>query len=205
MTATELSIAEGAAPRPAAAHHLRTLYSAAEIARRVAALAAVLAHDYQGRSVHMVGVLRGGAVFLADLTRALQNYTGDVTFDFLGRASYGGTESTGEVRETFRLTTPIEGRDVLIVEDIIDTGLTALQLRSALAAHRPASLRLAVMVDNPFRRNPAAAKASADYVGFQLDHNAFVVGYGLDWNDRYRALPYIAEVCFEGAAPTVGP
>jgi len=162
------------------------LISAERIAARVRELGAEISRDYQGRPLRLVGVLKGAFIFLADLLRAMDHP--DLTIDFLGVATYGNASQTsGEVRVTKDLDQSIEGLDVLVVEDILDTGLTFQYLMTALRNRKPASLRTVTLLDKPSRR---VRQVQADYVGFSIP-DAFVVGYGLDYAQRYRHLPYI--------------
>lgn len=164
---------------------LELLLDAAKIQARVRELAAQISADYRGRRVHLIGVLKGSWIFLADLIRHLDF---EVTLDFLGIASYGNAQSsTGEVRITKDLDTSIEGLDVLVVEDILDTGQTFEFLQGVLSAHRPKSLRMATLLDKASRR---IRPVHADYVGFTIP-DLFVVGYGLDFAQQYRELPDI--------------
>jgi hypoxanthine phosphoribosyltransferase len=161
---------------------LETMLGRDQIRRRVSELAAEIAKDYRGRTPHLVGVLKGVWVFMADLIRELDF---DVTVDFLGITSYGsGVQSSGEVKITKDLDVSIEGRDVLIVEDILDTGRTFKFLQEVLCVHKPRSLRLVALLDKTSRR---AVPVHADYVGFEIP-DVFVVGYGLDFNQQYRQL-----------------
>ncbi|HUZ47884.1 MAG TPA: hypoxanthine phosphoribosyltransferase [Terriglobia bacterium] len=154
-----------------------------KIARRVRELGAEIARDYRGRTPHLVGILKGAWVFMADLVRQLDL---DVTVDFLGITSYGaGMHSSGEVKITKDIDVSIEGRDVLIVEDILDTGHTFKFLQEVLSVHQPRSLRLVTLLDKASRR---VVPVHADYVGFEIP-DVFVVGYGLDFNQKYRQLP----------------
>ena len=172
----------GAAAR---AEELKVLLSRQKIARRVRALGAQITADYRGRPLHVIGILKGSWVFMADLLRHLDL---DVTVDFLGFASYGlGTAPSGEIRITKDLDASIEGLEVLIVEDILDTGRTFNHLERFLAAHRPKSLKVSTLLDKPTRR---IVPVRADYVGFEIP-DVFVVGYGLDFGHRYRNLPDI--------------
>lgn len=176
--------APGAAP-PAEVEAV--LVDAASLGRRVAELGATIGRDYAGRSLHVIGILKGAVPFVADLLRALP--LPDVTLDFLGIASYGrATESSGVVRFTKDLDEPIAGRHVLVVEDIVDTGLTLAYLREHLAGRGPASLAVAAMLDKPARRR---VPVTVEYVGFEIP-DRFAVGYGLDAGGRYRHLPYVA-------------
>jgi len=166
----------------AAGEELEILLDAASIARRVRELGEQISADYRGRPLHLVGVLKGAWVFLADLIRHLDL---EVTVDFLGFASYGhASESSGAVRITKDLDHSIEGLDVLVVEDILDTGHTFEYLRGVLLAHRPKSLAVVTMLDKASRR---VRPIKPDYVGFTIP-DVFVVGYGLDRGQRYRNL-----------------
>jgi len=163
----------------------RLLISKEEIARRVAELGARLGQDYAGRDVVLVGVLKGVFIFLADLVRALPF---PVEVDFVRLASYGkGTESSGEVHITKDVEAPLKDRDVLIVEDIVDSGLTLDFLRRHLASHRPRSLKICCLIDKRERRQ---VEVPLDYVGFVVE-KGFLVGYGLDAGERSRTLPEV--------------
>lgn len=154
------------------------------IATRIRELGAQIRADYGDAPILCIGVLKGSIVFLADLMRAIP---GHVACGFLGVSSYEGTESTGVVRITHDLRTSIEGKHVLIVEDIVDTGLTLAFLLETLSVRRPASLRVASLLDKPSRRK---SDVRPDYVGFTIE-DRFVVGYGLDLDEEYRNLPYV--------------
>lgn len=159
------------------------LLSRYEIEQRVKELATKIRLDYHGRVPHMVGILKGAWVFMADLIRHIEI---DVTVDFLGISSYGpGMQSSGEVKITKDLDVSIEDRDVLIVEDILDTGRTLKYLEDVLSAHKPRSLRVVTLLDKRSRR---IVTVRADYVGFEIS-DVFVVGYGLDFDQKYRQLP----------------
>ncbi len=161
------------------------LYSRDEIARRVQELAAAINADYAGRELVLVGILRGAFVFLADLIR---NLSIPVTVDFIGAASYGcRTETSGEVTITKDLQVPITGRDVLLVEDIEDTGITLQSIRDVLRVRDPRSIRLCALIDKKERR---LADVKVDYVGFEVSRG-FIVGYGIDYAEQYRWLPEI--------------
>lgn len=177
---------------------LQVLLTRQQIARKVHELAAQIARDFEGESIIFVGVLKGAAIFLADLAREVQL---DATFDFIGVSSYGnrpspnhelrhGWDSTGEVRLTKDVDHSLNGKNVILVEDILDTGLTLTFLRKILGAHQPRALKLAALLDKPSRRK---LPVEADYVGFQIEDH-FVVGYGLDYAERYRNLPDICIV-----------
>jgi hypoxanthine phosphoribosyltransferase len=156
-----------------------------QVQTRVRALGAQLSADYADRSPVLVSVLKGSIVFLADLVRAMDV---PLSVDLMEVSSYGsGTETTGQVRILKDLSGPIEGRDVVVVEDIIDTGLTLNYLLRYLTERSPASIRVCCLLDKPARR---LAEIEIDYRGFSIP-DRFVVGYGLDFNEQYRNLPYI--------------
>lgn len=156
-----------------------------KIRERVRELGAQITKDYAGKTPFFVGVLRGCFVFMADLVRNVDLYC---TMDFMAVSSYGnGTSSTGAVKITRDLTEDIEGKDVIIVEDILDSGVTLNYLKSYLENRKPASIRIVTLLDKPERRTKAI---HADYAGFSVP-NEFVVGYGLDYAETYRNLPYI--------------
>ncbi len=161
------------------------LFSKQAIAERVSALGAQISADYAGESIVLIGVLKGAAIFLADLARAISV---ENTFDFVAVSSYGREKvSSGAVKLIKDIDQPIEGRHVILVEDILDTGLTLTYLRSMMLRHRPASLKIATCLDKPERR---VAPIEADYVGFRIP-NEFVVGYGMDYAERYRGVEEI--------------
>lgn len=158
-----------------------------QIQRRVAEMGAEISRDFAGQRIVLVGVLKGAAIFLADLARAI---TVDCTFDFVAVSSYGkSSSSSGAVRLIKDLDQSIEERNVLLVEDILDTGLTLDYLRTMLLQRRPAALKIAAFLDKPSRR---LLPMQADYVGFTMP-NHFVVGYGMDYAEQYRNLP---DICF---------
>jgi hypoxanthine phosphoribosyltransferase len=164
---------------------LQILYTRQQIADRVAEMGAEITRDLNDEKLVMVGVLKGAAIFLADLARAVHV---DATFDFVAVSSYGkGQRSSGAVKLIKDLDEPVEGKNVLIVEDILDTGLTLSYLRKIFLQHHPKSLRIAALLDKPSRR---LEKIDADYVGFSIP-NLFVIGYGMDYAERYRNLPDI--------------
>lgn len=161
------------------------LFTQEEVAARIRELAAEINRDYAGKAPLVVGVLRGCFVFMADLVRCLEL---PLTLDFMSASSYGaGTVSSGLVDIRLDLHDDIAGRDVLLVEDILDTGNTLSKLVAELKGRGPASLKLCVLLDKPERRT---ANIQADYVGFTIP-DAFVVGCGLDFDQKYRQLPYI--------------
>lgn len=164
---------------------VRELISEQRIQARVAELGARITEDYQGRDLVLVGVLKGCFLFMADLCRCIDL---SLSCDFLGVSSYGdGTSSSGVIRITSDLSRPIEGRDVLVVEDIVDTGLTMRYMRESFATRHPASLKLASLLHKPARTQ---VEVPIDYLGFEIE-DVFVVGYGLDHDELYRNLPYI--------------
>lgn len=166
---------------------LETLVDSARIAQRVRELGAEISADYRGRPLRLIGILKGAWMFLADLIRHID--LDDVSVDFLGLASYGASQlSSGEVKITKDLDMSIEDIDVLIVEDILDTGQTFTYLQEVLVAHKPRSMKVVTLLDKPSRR---VVPVHADYVGFTIP-DVFVVGYGLDFAQRYRQLP---DVC----------
>jgi hypoxanthine phosphoribosyltransferase len=164
---------------------LEVLLTRQQIAERVVEMGAQITRDLKDEKLVMVGVLKGAAPFLADLSRAVQV---DATFDFVATSSYGkGQRSSGAVKLIKDLDEPIEGKNVLLVEDILDTGLTLAYLRKLFLQQRPKTLRIATLLDKPSRR---IEKIEADYVGFSIP-NLFVIGYGMDYAERYRNLPDI--------------
>jgi hypoxanthine phosphoribosyltransferase len=163
----------------------RVLFTEEQLQKRVAELAADISRDYAGKEVLLVSVLRGSFVFMADLTRKI---TIPCMVDFIACSSYGsGTTSSGQVKLTKDLSENIEGMDLIVVEDILDSGRTLSYLLKLLEARKPASIRLCTLLDKPERR---VVDVHVDYSGFQIP-DAFIVGYGLDYNERYRNLPYI--------------
>ncbi|MFI5360773.1 MAG: hypoxanthine phosphoribosyltransferase [Elusimicrobiota bacterium] len=164
----------------------KILLSEAALAARIRELGAEITRDYADRRLLVVGVLKGSAVFMADLMRAIGPEV-DVHVDFVAVSSYAGTASTGTIRVLLDLRENPEGRDVLLVEDIVDTGLTLSSLTETLRARKPRSLEVATLLDKPdCRKIPFVPK----YAGFKIP-NEFVVGFGLDYEERYRQLPYV--------------
>ncbi len=156
------------------------LFSVDQIRERVQAIGRQITEDYRNDGIVLVGVLKGAAIFLSDLARAIEV---DNTFDFVAVSSYGkGQTTTGAVKLIKDLDTSIEGKHVIVVEDILDTGLTLSFLRTMLLQHKPASLKIATCLDKPERR---LVPIEADYVGFKIP-NRFVIGYGMDYAERYR-------------------
>ena len=161
------------------------LFTQDQVAARVQELAAQITRDYAGKTPLVVGVLRGSFIFMADLVRHLDL---PLTLDFMAASSYGaGTTSSGLVNIRLDLHDDIAGRDVLLVEDILDTGNTLSKLVAELKGRHPASLKLCVLLDKPERRQTSV---KSDYVGFVIP-DEFVVGYGLDYDEKYRNLPYV--------------
>jgi hypoxanthine phosphoribosyltransferase len=165
------------------------LFSAQQIAERVTAIGAQISAEYAdlpaGQPIVLIGVLKGAAIFLADLARAI---TIDNTFDFVAVSSYGRARvSSGAVKLIKDIDNPIEGRHVILVEDILDTGLTLSYLRGLMLQHKPASLKIATCLDKPERR---LVPIEADYIGFKIP-NQFVIGYGMDFAEVYRNVPDI--------------
>lgn len=158
----------------------KILVSREEIAKRVAELGKQISEDYKGESVTLVCTLRGASIFFADLVREIE---GDVEIDFIAVSSYGaGTKSSGEVKMIKDLSEPIKDKNVIIVEDIIDTGITLCYLKKLLLARAPKSLKVCSLLDKPSRRQ---VDFKGDYIGFEIE-NEFVVGYGLDYGEKMR-------------------
>lgn len=156
-----------------------------QISARVRELGQKISADYAGKDLLVVGILKGAFIFMSDLVRQISI---PVEVDFMATSSYGqSTQTSGVVKVLKDLDTPIEGRHVLIVEDIIDSGLTLSYLTEILRSRKPESIRVAVLLDKPERRQTSLA---ADYVGFTIP-DEFVVGYGLDFDSKYRGLPYV--------------
>jgi hypoxanthine phosphoribosyltransferase len=159
------------------------LFSRTEIEKKVCELAEMISTDYQGRELIVIGILKGAFIFMADLVR---NLSIPSTVDFVRLASYGsGTESSGRITVSKNIETPIAGKDVLVVEDIVDTGLTLTYLVELLKESKPNSLKVCAFLDKRMKRK---VHFEADYVGFSMD-DGFVVGYGLDFDERFRYLP----------------
>lgn len=165
---------------------MKVLLTREQISRRVAEMGAEITRDFTGQPVVLVAVLKGATIFLSDLSRHIQL---EAHFDFFGISSYRDrTRNTGEVKLTKDVDNSLEGKNVILVEDILDTGLTLTYLKEVIAAHKPQMLRVAALLDKPARR---VVPVRADYVGFEIP-NEFVVGYGLDYAGRYRNL---SDVC----------
>lgn len=169
-------------------HKIRVLLSEEEVNAKIAALGKQISEDYAGRSVHLVCVLKGGVFFTCELAKRI---TVPVSLDFMSVSSYGaGTTSSGIVKIVKDLDEPLEGKDVLIVEDIVDSGRTLSYLMENLRQRKPNSMRLCTLLDKPERR---VVDVKVDYTGFNIP-DEFVVGYGLDYDQKYRNLPFIGVV-----------
>lgn len=161
---------------------MEVLLTREQIQERVREIGAQISAEYEGQSIVLIGVLKGAAIFLADLARAIQV---DNTFDFVAVSSYGRARvSSGAVKLIKDIDNPIEGKHVILVEDILDTGLTLSFLRQMMLQHKPASLKIATCLDKPDRR---LVPIEADYIAFKIP-NQFVIGYGMDYAERYRGV-----------------
>lgn len=170
---------------------VRILLSEEEVDKKICEIAQQISKDYEGKEVHLVCVLKGGVFFMCELAKRI---TVPVSMDFMALSSYGnGTESTGKIKVKKELDESIEGKDVLVVEDIVDSGRTLSFLLGELQSRNPASLHLCTLLDKPDRR---VVDIKADYTCFEIP-DEFVVGYGLDYAQRYRNLPYIGIVEIE--------
>ena len=177
----------------ASREEVHVLLTASRIQNRIREMGKQIRKDFQGEPLHLVTVLKGGVFFLTDLARSIP---GDVSFDFIAVSSYGqNTHSSGQVRLTRDLDSSIEGKTVIVVEDILDTGVTLQYLLKLFQQRKPKHLRVAVLLNKPGRR---LAAVHADYIGFSIP-NEFVVGYGLDYSERYRNLPYVGVLSLGGA------
>ena len=171
---------------------VEVLYTEAQVNERIAQIGAQISEDYKGKSVHMICVLKGGAPFMCELAKRV---TTDVSLDFMSVSSYGaGTSSSGVVKIVKDLDEPLEGKDVLIIEDIIDSGRTLSHLLEIFKQRKPNSIKLCTLLDKPERR--VVKDVVVDYVGFHIP-DEFVVGYGIDYDQKYLNLPYIGVVKFD--------
>ena len=167
---------------------IKVLLSEEEVDSRIKQIAAKVSKDYAGKEIHLICVLKGGVFFMCELAKRI---TVPVSMDFMSVSSYGdGTASSGVVKIAKDLDETLEGKDVLIVEDIIDSGRTLSHLKKLLGQRNPASLKICTLLDKPERR---VVDVDVEYVGFQIE-DKFVVGYGLDYDQQYRNLPYIGVV-----------
>src|SRR6201999_1691475 len=188
-----LSLMSSSTPVFPPAAEMEVLISKQQIADRTREIGAQITADYKGQSIVLIGVLKGAAIFLPDLARAIESGN---TFDFVAVSSYGRARvSSGAVKLIKDIDNPIEGKHVILVEDILDTGLTLSYLRGLMLQHKPASLKIATSLDKPERR---LVPIEADYVGFKIP-NRFVIGYGMDYAEVYRNVPDI-RLFPEGAA-----
>ncbi len=170
---------------------IQIVYSEEEVRNRIKEMGEQISRDYAGKEVHLICVLRGGSFFMCELSKYI---TVPVTIDFMSVSSYGvGTESSGIIKINKDLDDAIAGKDVIVVEDIIDSGRTLSHLMDLLETRRPESLALCTLLDKPDRR---VMEVNVDYTGFQIP-DFFVVGYGLDYAQKYRNLPYIGKVSFD--------
>ncbi len=170
------------------AERIDVLISKEEVEKRIAELGKIISEEYEGKEIHMICVLKGGVFFMCELAKYI---TVPVTMDFMSVSSYGDeTSSSGVVKIVKDLDEPLEGKDVLVVEDIIDSGRTLSYLMEILEKRKPNSMRLCTLLDKPDRR---VREVRVDHVGFEIP-DEFVVGYGLDYKQRYRNLPYIGIV-----------
>lgn len=171
---------------------IRVLLNESEVDAKIEELGRRISEDYAGKSVHLLCVLKGGAPFMCELAKRI---TVPVTMDFMSVSSYGsGTTSSGVVKLVKDLDEPLEGKDVIIVEDIIDSGRTLSHLLKMFEARNPKSIKLCTLLDKPERR--VVKDVNVEYCGFNIP-DEFVVGYGLDYDQKYRNLPYIGVVEFE--------
>ena len=173
------------------AEHVKVLLSEKEVDDRIQAIGEQISRDYAGKQVHLICVLKGGSFFLCELAKRI---TVPVSLDFMSVSSYGSeTKSSGVVKIIKDLDEPIKGKDVLVIEDIVDSGRTLSYLLEMLKDRGPASLKLCTLLDKPDRR---VIDVPVDYTGFEIP-DEFVVGYGLDYDQRYRNLPYIGVISFD--------
>ena len=172
-------------------HHIEIMLPEETVNQRIRELGEEISRDYEGRIVHLICILKGSVYFTCELAKRI---TVPVTMDFMQCSSYGAaTKSSGVVKIVKDLDEPITGRDVIIVEDIIDSGRTLSHLKDLLSQRQPASLKISTLLDKPERR---VTDVDVEYVGFQIE-DKFVVGYGLDYDQQYRNLPYIGVVEFD--------
>ena len=170
------------------AESIRVLVSEEKIVKRIMELGAKISEDYAGKSVHLICVLKGGAPFMCELAKRI---TVPVSMDFMSVSSYGNNTSSSGIEKIAKdLDEPLEGKDVLIVEDIIDSGRTLYYLMQLLEKRKPASMKICTLLDKPERRE---RDVKVEYTGFNIP-DKFVVGYGLDYAQKYRNLPYIGVV-----------
>ena len=172
-------------------HHIEVMFTEEEVDRRIQEIGDQITGDYAGKQIHMVCVLKGGAFFMCELAKRIKL---DVSLDFMSASSYGsGTESSGLVKIVKDLDEPLKDKEVIVVEDIVDSGRTLSYLLKMLSERGPKSLRLCTLLDKPSRR---VTDVDVTYTGFKIP-DEFVVGYGLDYDQMYRNLPYIGVVKFD--------
>lgn len=173
------------------AEHVRVMLSEEAVDKRIQQIGEQISKDYAGKQIHLVCVLKGGSFFMCELAKRI---TVPVSLDFMSVSSYGSsTKSSGVVKIIKDLDEPLKDKEVIVVEDIVDSGRTLSYLLEILQSRGPKSLRLCTLLDKPERR---VANVTVDYTGFEIP-DEFVVGYGLDYNQRYRNLPYIGVVEFD--------
>ena len=173
------------------AEHVKMMMTEEEVNQKIKEIALLISKDYEGKSVHLVCILKGASFFACELAKRI---TVPVTIDFMSVSSYGGgPESSGHVKIIKELDAPLEGKNVIVVEDIIDSGRTLSHLMDLLKSRNPESIALCALLDKPERR---VVDVDVKYVGFQVP-DLFVVGYGLDYDQKYRNLPYIGIVEFD--------
>lgn len=173
------------------AETIKAYISEEEVSKKIAELGEKISKDYEGKSVHLIGILKGSVMFLAELAKHISV---PVTMDFMSCSSYGsGTTSSGTIKLTKDLDTPLEGKDVIIVEDIIDTGRTLAYLNDLFKLRKANSVKIATLLDKPARR---VADIQVDYTCFEVE-DFFIVGYGLDYDQKYRNLPFIGILEFD--------
>ncbi len=166
---------------------VNVLINKAKLEKRIEEMAKQIQKDYEGKELVFIGILKGSVIFMSELAK---NVKANVAIDFMDVSSYEGTESTGKVTINKDIRDSIEGKDVIIVEDIIDTGRTLTYVRDYLKQKNPNSIKIATMLSKPSRR---IMELEVEYIGFAIE-DKFVVGYGLDYNEKYRNLPYIGYI-----------
>lgn len=166
---------------------INILINKSKLEKRIEEMGKQIAKDYEGKELVLVGILKGSVMFMAELAKNIKK---SVALDFMDVSSYEGTESTGKIKINKDIRDTIEGKDVIIVEDIIDTGRTLTYVKEYLEQKNPNSVKIATMLSKPSRR---VLELKVDYIGFAIE-DKFVVGYGLDYNEQYRNLPYIGYI-----------
>lgn len=166
---------------------INILINKSKLEKRIEEMGKQITKDYEGKDLVLVGILKGSVMFMTELAKNIKR---SVALDFMDVSSYEGTESTGKIRINKDIRDSIEGKDVIIVEDIIDTGRTLTYVKEYLSQKNPNSIKIATMLSKPSRR---VLELNVDYIGFAIE-DKFVVGYGLDYNEKYRNLPYIGYI-----------